>query len=1601
LPPARGATQRVSASAAAPTPAPESRELRGESLEGPRPAGGEVDSKLASNSTGAMRPLDTATGTVMSVVQTPAGTEVSAEGESEAGDRDTRAMGLAYANTINPTSWFFGSGSAYTFADDCYLAGTDRSMLQYELVLWNYHGGSGKSCTVTLWSGTTAGGPTTVIGGTSRTVTLATASTVQTFTQTFSGITLPNLVFAAFDTNNDNIRLPYAGPVELGSSDNLFWARTESTGVWVNCAGGTDPAFAYNTWFRIWVNTLAVCGNGIREGTEQCDGTDNANCLGTACKSDCTCSCVVTCPGGAHIENEPCGASVNGSCPNAESIACGVPVCGTSYSTTSTRDTDWYKVTTTGYTKYTMTITAEFGVIAGLAEYNPGYEGSGNCNETTGYISPYMTAGPCEEKTLNIPCMPGGIYWFWVSKGWEDWPCSNPYGEIDYVMTVDCVPCYSFCPANTLFGQPVAGADESWTAGVSDFDFGYIRYEEFWELYGEVCDLHWWGVTGGWGGGNTRERCLDSVTYKPPWSPCIESPMEFQIQFYQDAGGQPGVIARTYNVLVAPVNTGDLYQGFPLYYFSTTLTPCVPPGLYNGWVSIQAVDTTPEGCYFLWMSADETDGKSLLFDGTDWTTEAFDLSLCITGTPIDPLGACCDTTFGTAECFDNFLLSQCTGPGLRFQAGVDCDHMTPPCGWGTCCCPGVYCPCMYFENEPQCTSLGCTWHDPAEGLLCEPINPCPCVLDCPPGSVPEAEDCGADTNGGCDGYPPHRFETIACNSTVCGTAWCDGRIRDTDWYVFTLTEPKGVSWQMTAEFPSLVHVIDAGSGSCADYTILGSDTAGVCQTAEVTVSLAAGTYWLWAGPRDMETIVTCGDNDLYYATLTSAPPGACCFQDATCDDELSEQDCDAQGGNHLGPDTQCTPNPCGACCFQDGGCEVWDDSGCLGHNGVYVGVGTDCTRADPCPKCPGETLFGQPAALQPSGEFPSEAFVSDEAYGDRVYESFSGVAGDTCDLHWWGTHAWWSGKGWGPCVKEPDRFNVRFYADDGTGHPAEPPVCAYLDVVPQKDATGFSFGAYPVYYYSVTLLQPCCSLAGGWVSVEGVQYTGTPCAFLWVESPFGDGQSLTHWWDGRWTLNPFDLAICLTPALGACCTDSLEPPNCEDGMDEAHCQGPDQRFAPGEFCANDPFDPPCGTGACCDDYWGTCEDAVTEPDCSSDCSGFTRQWAPGELCTPDPFDPACAPTGVCADSAYRNGPYNCVSSLRAQRRIGDPAATCWVVDDVTLSCKSRLVGVHWWTVDNAAFRWNGTADLMILAPDGPGGGPGTVLHEGTGLPCTRQPTGDYHGGDPVYLYTLELHVGGGLDPIALVPGTYWLGVRPVETPSVGGRSEWLTADLLGQCVQTDCGAGWVPACPHNVAFCLHGELEAFPPSGVTDATQAHPISALTPCTGIGQADGWEPITIDLGVSGADDLTCWALCETGFSPACGPNFITSVVEGPPGVYTINLAHGISAYDVNAPAPAMGVGHVTTIRYNGGSYVRYFKHPANVDGSSLANAQDIIQIINCINEVFGGASRPRWECDLDQSGTITVADMNVEINLLNGAGLYDIWFNTPKPTGAGCP
>ena len=430
------------------------------------------------------------------------------------------------------------------------------------------------------------------------------------------------------------------------------------------------------------------------------------------------------------------------------------------------------------------------------------------------------------------------------------------------ISEADAPPPPPECPANTLFGQPVHLPDDSWTAGVSDLRTGsgysqLIRYENFSGVTSEICDIHWWGL---------------SLSY--PWTACDEDPMSFEIIFYNNVAGAnlPDVDnpVCTYNVTLARQETGLLYAGYPLYYWGTTLSPCC--AITNGWVSIQGTSVGSPDCWFLWMSSGVGDAASLLYDvdtGT-WTTEDFDLSICLTGEGGELYGACCDPVPG--ECFDDVLSTECQPPYL-FYANTLCADIDPPCGMGACC--DLLTGECTMTDASACQGADQEWHP---GITCDP-NPCPeppCTVDCPAGATLEGEPTCCDEyedtfNGGCNSTPPV-FSPITCGETVCGESgtylFGGSNYRDTDWYEITTTEPFIFTWDVVAEFTVLIFAIDAGSGDCSDYDILASASADECVNATVvTECMPAGTYYFWVGPSVFEGI-PCGEMSEYVATLT-------------------------------------------------------------------------------------------------------------------------------------------------------------------------------------------------------------------------------------------------------------------------------------------------------------------------------------------------------------------------------------------------------------------------------------------------------------------------------------------------------------------------------------------------------------------------------------------------------------------------------------------------------------------------------------------------------------------------------------------------------------
>lgn len=140
-------------------------------------------------------------------------------------------------------------------------------------------------------------------------------------------------------------------------------------------------------------------------------------------------------------------------------------------------------------------------------------------------------------------------------------------------------------------------------------------------------------------------------------------------------------------------------------------------------------------------------------------------------------------------------------------------------------------------------------------------------VECPPEGIMEGEPCPLDPdsyNGGCNSSP-YVWSPIECYQTVCGTAWADTSIRDTDWYEITLTEPTHVTWKVVAEFPLMAAIITPAP-DCSYFTYIYT-IANPCDTAIVEQDCVAGTYWFFVAPS-MWCDLPCSD---YVATLECGP----------------------------------------------------------------------------------------------------------------------------------------------------------------------------------------------------------------------------------------------------------------------------------------------------------------------------------------------------------------------------------------------------------------------------------------------------------------------------------------------------------------------------------------------------------------------------------------------------------------------------------------------------------------------------------------------------------------------------------------------------------
>jgi hypothetical protein len=239
-----------------------------------------------------------------------------------------------------------------------------------------------------------------------------------------------------------------------------------------------------------------------------------------------------------------------------------------------------------------------------------------------------------------------------------------------------------------------------------------------------------------------------------------------------------------------------------------------------------------------------------------------------TGSPCDTISVsklCQPGTYWLFVSHQDYYNNPC-GVNNNYWAAVTCEPVTE----GACCYDDGS--CVPGMDEAACfASGGTSW---LGGEDCTP-NLCPQPpYECPPGSILEGEDCGADINGGCNSSPPV-FGEINCGDTLCGEAWADAGWRDTDWYTLVITENTYLTISGKGGFPLQVLLIGY-TGDCNNYDIINYFQVDANVEGTIDALVTPGTYWVWAGTIDYEGY-SCATGPWYYHVAVSCEPAGAIY----------------------------------------------------------------------------------------------------------------------------------------------------------------------------------------------------------------------------------------------------------------------------------------------------------------------------------------------------------------------------------------------------------------------------------------------------------------------------------------------------------------------------------------------------------------------------------------------------------------------------------------------------------------------------------------------------------------------------------------------------
>lgn len=591
----------------------------------------------------------------------------------------------------------------------------------------------------------------------------------------------------------------------------------------------------------------------------------------------------------------------NGGCPTApeyplQPIACGDVMCGTSgvyiYGGELYRDMDWYELTLDSPAVVTWSAEAEFPVGLWILE--------GECPNVN--VVEYTNGPECTPVSVSATLEAGTWILIISTADWGDYPCGSYYeatvtcgvatGACCYNNGADCVntedlECYNVYGGEWYIGEDCATFDCPVPCPESQIDIAirtdYFGAETTWEitdhntgalicsggpyddttLYDERCCIGY-------------QDCVDFTMYDSAgngmYSPggftiLLDGDVIFDVMGYGWHGSE---------VLVENFGGGCTH---PTGACCTDALECVGTVTENecavGW---------PGAHWF--EGADCDAGFQCLETCADYLVEAPYLSpirnTCGAGDECDPpsqAGTSDEHTYEVVIPYEGLWnFNTCTDSAYDtwIAVGTDCclqdiDYNDDGCDVQSevivYLTPGNY----FVDIE------GYGWRCGAYRL--EVREEIPCVVECPPSGIPESEPCGDDTNGGCDMAVP-QFEPIACNATVCGTAYFDG-LRDTDWFEYVAANDDTMTFEVEAEFEVLFGLMEQyvpGEPGCGNITgdINPSQALPDCTPGSVQFPVnAGGTYYLFVAPQYAGAF-TCDSPTIHYiATLTGEVEPPC------------------------------------------------------------------------------------------------------------------------------------------------------------------------------------------------------------------------------------------------------------------------------------------------------------------------------------------------------------------------------------------------------------------------------------------------------------------------------------------------------------------------------------------------------------------------------------------------------------------------------------------------------------------------------------------------------------------------------------------------------